>query len=236
MDRTPSILIVDPDEQFSAALAAEAQAAGLCALCCKTWWEAKPLIEGRSDIALLVVELVQAPRMPNGVSVALMSRTRRRNLPVLFISHEPELLVEVQPGTGVTLAKSVGVQRLLQVAAEILAGQGRASGRPIPDLRAASQILRPEARYRLDSEVRFLSVNETALVLWRKSRLEVLGRPLIEVFPQVDGQAKFHAHLETLASKQPFSGLIPSVILDEPIDIRIVPDRLGLRVDFRLAA
>lgn len=237
MDQTPSILIVDPDEQFSAALAAAAQAAGLAVTCCRNWWEAKTLVESRADIALLIVELVQGPRMPNGLSLALMSRARRRDLPVLFTSLQPELLAEVPPGTGVVLAKSVGVERLIQCAAEILAGEGLPPRRPVPHLRSVPRlVLRPEAHYRLDAEVRFLSVSERALVLWRKSRVEVLGRPLIEVFPEVEGQPKFQAHLETLASKRPFVGVVASVILDEPIDIRIAADRQGLRVDFRLAA
>jgi hypothetical protein len=97
-------------------------------------------------------------------------------------------------------------------------------------------VLSPVARYRLDAETRFRGVNGSALAVWGKERAELLGRPMLEVFPQLAGRPKFAAHLEVLASGTPFEGVMTSAILQAPIDLRIRADRSGLKVAFALAA
>lgn len=231
---SPCVLIVDPDEYFSAALVAEAQDHGLRAVSCRNWWEAKPLIEGPAEIALLIVELAQPQGMPNGVSVALMARRRRGKLPVLFVSQDPELLTEVRPGTGSILPKSAGVQRLLQSAAELAGG---APDKSSPLLFSSPRVaMSPVARYRLDDQARFRAVNDSALVLWRKTREELLGRSLPDAFPQLTGHPKLHAHFDALSERRAYRGVITSAILHAPIDLHIVPERRGLSVNFSLAA
>ena len=232
----PCLLIIDPDEAFGAALAAEAQSAGLLAVRCKTWWEAKPLIDGAVNIAALIVELVQTPGMPNGVSVALMAQARRPKLPVLFTSVQPDLLEGARAPDSHALAKSVGVAKLIACVVEQI---DRGERRPRPSAMmfvAPRQTLGPQARYSLDAGVRFRSVNDTALVLWNKDRGELLGRPMLEVFPQLADQPKLRAHMDVLVTGSPFQGVMTSVILQRPIDIRISADKAGLKVKFEVAA
>lgn len=237
MDAAPCVLIVDPDDQFSAALAAAVQGAGLRSICCKHWWEAKPLLEGPEAIELMIVELVLPERTPNGLSAALMARARRPRLPLLFMSGQTELLNEVPHGTGAVLAKSVGIDRLVRCAVELLSDGDRKPRAPLAEsVSSPRQSLSAVARYRLDRAARFRSVNDGALALWRKNRWELLGRPMLEIFPELDGQPKFRTLLEVLSGRPPYNGVVTSVILDEPIDLSIAPDRLGLRVDFSLAA
>lgn len=232
---SPCILIVDPDEAFSAKLAAEAQGAGVLPIRCRTWWEAKPLIDGGAHIAAMMIELVQSAGMPNGVSVGLMAQARRPKLPVLFMSSRPDLLKDAKISGSHALAKSVGIARLLACALELAENGGR---RPRPK---AMMFITPrqslgEARYRLDAGTRFRSVNDAALALWNKDRNDVLGRPLLEVFPQLIGQPKLRAHLDVLGTGSPFKGVMTSAILHRPIDIRIVADPVGLVVKFEIAA
>jgi hypothetical protein len=232
----PCLLIIDPDDAFGAALAAEAQSAGLLAVRCRTWWEAKPLIDGVVNIAALIVELVQTPGMPNGVSVALMAQARRPKLPVLFTSAEQDLLDIARAEGSQGLAKSAGPAKLIACVEELI---HRGERRPRPSammFAARRQTLGPQARYRLDAGARFRSVNDTALVLWNKDRGELLGRPMLEVFPQLADQPKLRAHMDVLVTGRPFRGVMNSVILRRPIDIRISADDAGLKVKFEVAA
>jgi PAS domain-containing protein len=188
-DDTPSLLIVDPDDQFSAALAAEARSSGLQVIRCAHWWEAKPLLDGPVAVAGMIVELALPEGTPNGLSVALMARSRRgARLPVVFTSAQPELLKEVRMGTGPTLAKTAGAQRLVRCAVELIEAHDRKSAKPVPHLVSPPRVLlSPVGRYSLDEATCFRSVNDSALALWSKTRSELLGRRFLDVFPQMDG-------------------------------------------------
>jgi DNA-binding response OmpR family regulator len=234
----PSLLVVDHDEHFSAALAAEARSAGLQVFSCRHWWEAKPLLDSAARLDGMIVELVLPEGTPNGLSVALMARNRRGpRLPVVFTSNQPELLKEIRKGTGPALAKTVGVERLVRCAIDLIEARNRKSDGAIADVSSSPRLsLTPVAKYRLDRATCFRSVNDSALILWRKNRTELLGRQLLDVFPQLDGLPKFRAHLEVLAGGGVFAERLASVILHDQIDIQIVRDRAGLRVSFALAA
>jgi hypothetical protein len=232
----PCLLIIDPDEAFGAALAEAAQSAGLLPVRCRTWWEAKPLVDGAVNIGAMAVELVQSAGMPNGVSVALMAQARRPKLPVLFMCAKTLLLKDARVPGSQALAKSVGAAQLAACALEMIE---RGERRPRPKAMlfiAPSQALGVQARYRLDAGTRFRSVNDTALVLWNMDRGDLLGRPLLEVFPQLIGQPKLRAHMDVLVTGSPFKGVMTSVILRQPIAIRISADRTGLKVKFEVAA
>jgi hypothetical protein len=237
VEAAPCMLIVDPDEAFRTALALEVEAAGLRAICCRDWWTAQPIIEGPELIAAMIVELALPYGTPNGVSTALMARRRRRGLPMIFICAEPDLLKEVQHGTGMVLAKSVGAALIVRCAVETAEGSRGTPSTPVPQAFLSPRLsLDPRARYRLDRDGRFRSVSDGALALWRKDRADLLGRPMLEVFPELAGRPKFDVHLRVLAGGAPFTGVVTSVILKAPIDIRIAPDRSGLKVEFALAA
>jgi len=236
LQNPPCVLIIDPDDAFAAALAAEAQSAGLTAISCRNWWEAQPLIDGAVNIAALIVELVQTAGMPNGVSVALMAQARRPKLAVVFMSAQPDLLRDAKTHASHALAKSVGVAQLIAGVHELI-DRGERTPRPKALMFIAPrQTLTAQARYTLDACARFCSVNDTALVLWNMDRGDLLGRPLLEVFPQLVDQPKLRAHMDVLVTGSPFKGVMTSVILRRPIDIRIAADAAGLSVKFEVAA
>lgn len=232
----PCLLIIDPDEVFGAALAEEAHGAGLVAVRCRNWWEAKPLVDGAVKIAALVVELAQTAGMPNGLSVALMAQARRPRLPVLFMCADPGLLRDAKTQISHAMPKSAGAAKLVACALDLIdRGERRARPKPMMFVEPR-QTLSPQARYTLDGGVRFRSVNDTALVLWNKDRGDILGRPLLEVFPQLTDQPKLRAHIDVLITGNPFQGVMTSVILNRPIDIRILTEEEGLSVTFEVAA
>ena len=236
VQNTACLLIIDPDEAFAAALGEAAQSAGLLPVRCRNWWEAKPLIDGAVNIAAMAVELVQPAGMPNGVSVALMAQARRPNLPVLFMSTQAELLKDAKARGSHTLAKAAGVAKLVACLLDVIDG---GEGRPRPKAMmfiGARQTLSAEARYALDACTRFRSVNDTALVLWNMDRSDLLGRPLLEVFPQLADQPKLRAHMDVLVTGSPFKGVMTSVILRRPIDLLISADEEGISVKFEVAA
>jgi PAS domain-containing protein len=235
----PTLLVVDPDEHFSAALAAEAKSAGVQVLRCAQWWEAKRLLDSPARIDGMIVELALPEGTANGLSVALMARSRRgHRLPVLFTSDQPQLLREIRKATGPALPKTVGVQRLVRCAIDLMeARRNWKPDGPVAHTSSSPRIsLTLVAKYRLDEATCFRSVNDSALALWRKSRAELLGRRLLDVFPQIDGLPKFHAHLDVLAGGGAYTGRLDSAILHDQIDIQIARDRAGLQVSFALAA
>lgn len=90
------------------------------------------------------------------------------------------------------------------------------------------------ASYNLDRDLRFLSASDLVLALWGKSRAEILGRRLTDVFPHAAGSEAFEAHLQALRSFQPFRGRVLSPMLGAEIDLEIYPSADGLRVSFAL--
>jgi PAS domain-containing protein len=91
------------------------------------------------------------------------------------------------------------------------------------------------AFYSVDLELRFLTVNETALGLWGKTAPEVIGRTLAEAFPKAVGSAPYEAHIQALRSFRPIRGRFSSPVLGEDIDLEIWPNATGLQVSFTRA-
>ena len=91
--------------------------------------------------------------------------------------------------------------------------------------------------YRLDGAFRFVAVSDTALHEWGKSRAEMLGRPLLDVFPQAAGSASWQHHLAVARSRRPVRAETVSPVLRCWIDLVLHPDHdCGMSVSFRRMA
>lgn len=90
------------------------------------------------------------------------------------------------------------------------------------------------AFYKLDNDLRFLSANQVALSYWGRTAAEVIGRTLVEAFPQAVGTAPFRAHQLALRSLRPYRGRLSSPVLGSEIDLEIHPHSDGLDVSFVL--
>ena len=90
-----------------------------------------------------------------------------------------------------------------------------------------------DAFYAIDAEWRFTYVNRVAEVWWGRSREELLGRNIWEVFPQAVDTENFHAHQKAADARQVVRTEFVSVIQDRWVDLSIFPTETGLSVYFR---
>jgi two-component sensor histidine kinase/PAS domain-containing protein len=91
-----------------------------------------------------------------------------------------------------------------------------------------------DAFYALDHDLRFTYANRRALELWRRRSGDVLGRPLLEVFPRAAGTETYRALSEAARRREPVHVETLSPMLDRWLAISIYPARGGgLSVYFR---
>lgn len=90
----------------------------------------------------------------------------------------------------------------------------------------------PRAVYNVDRDLRFITANETALVLWGKSRSDIVGRTILDVFPETQGSEPYAALQNALRDYRPFRAVLPSPVTKTLIDLEIHPGVDGLRVSF----
>ena len=72
------------------------------------------LIEAGGEVDLLVTDIQLPEGTPHGLSLALMAKARRRRLPVLFMTGDPELAGQVDESFGPTLIKPFTGAMLLE--------------------------------------------------------------------------------------------------------------------------
>ena len=92
---------------------------------------------------------------------------------------------------------------------------------------------KPErAFYTLDEELRLVEAGPRAQALWGKSRRELVGRRLTEVFPDVDGSPLHQSLLEAVRTLRPTRLRTDSPIIRRPIELEIYPVNGRLQVSF----
>ncbi|MBV9521718.1 MAG: PAS domain-containing protein, partial [Alphaproteobacteria bacterium] len=108
------------------------------------------------------------------------------------------------------------------------------------DLRAAHRELSDildsisDAFYALDAELRIVYVNRRAATMWDKSEEELLGRPFLDVYPQVLGTETWAAHLRANETRQPVQIESFSLVSNRWVARNIYPRPAGgLSVFFR---
>lgn len=90
-----------------------------------------------------------------------------------------------------------------------------------------------DAFYAIDRDWRFLVVNPRAEAFWGRSRDELLGRTMLELFPRFEGSPSYQAHAQALATQAPVEFETISTATGAPVALRIFPDASGLEVYFR---
>lgn len=91
-----------------------------------------------------------------------------------------------------------------------------------------------DAFYALDADWRFTHVNRQAEALWGRPREEFLGRPLLDVFPQMAGSASLSRHERAGAAREPTHFETLSPIIGRWVEVSVYPVASGgMSVFFR---
>jgi PAS domain S-box-containing protein len=90
-----------------------------------------------------------------------------------------------------------------------------------------------EGFYAIDRSWRFQYVNAAAEAFWRRSRAELLGRTMLEVFPRFQGSPSWAAHEKAMASGEPGRVETVSTATGIPVELRLFPAATGLSVYFQ---
>jgi two-component system CheB/CheR fusion protein len=87
--------------------------------------------------------------------------------------------------------------------------------------------------FAIDREWRFIHVNDAAVRHFGKTRDQMLGRNLLEVFPAARGTAFETGYRQALESGEPVHFEAPSTVADRMMEIHAYPGRENLTVLFR---
>jgi PAS domain S-box-containing protein len=90
-----------------------------------------------------------------------------------------------------------------------------------------------DAFYALDGEWRFTYINRRAEQLWQRTREELLGKRIWDVFPQAIDTPSYQAHLRAVAEHRPVAFEAFSPVVHTWIDAIIYPSATGVSVYFR---
>lgn len=80
------------------------------------------LIEGSAVIDLLLTDIQLPQGTPHGLSLARMAKVRRRGLPILFMTSDPAMALEVDEDLGLTLIKPFKGASLLAAVQTLVQG------------------------------------------------------------------------------------------------------------------
>lgn len=90
-----------------------------------------------------------------------------------------------------------------------------------------------EAFYAIDADWRFLIVNHHAEAFWGRSRAELIGRSMVELFPHFAGSPSHAAHARAMSTRTLVQIEAISTATGSPVALRIYPEGEGLNVYFR---
>jgi CheY-like chemotaxis protein len=107
------ILIVEDDDAWLKVVQAMLERAGHQVSGFPDYRGALELIEGQDPIDLLLTDIQLPTDTPHGLSLARMAKLRRRRLPILFMTGDPELAELVDDDLGLTLIKPFSRTMLL---------------------------------------------------------------------------------------------------------------------------
>jgi PAS domain S-box-containing protein len=90
-----------------------------------------------------------------------------------------------------------------------------------------------EGFYAIDPAWRFRYVNAAAEAFWRRSRADLLGRTMFEVFPRFHGSPAWAAHERAMRSGEHGRVETVSTATGIPVELRLFPAATGLSVYFQ---
>ena len=157
------------------------------------------------------------PRWSARNGYALLRRLRANSatnwLPVILLAAEPDESARreaLEAGADDYLPKPFGARELLsRVGLHLaMARVGREASEAVrASERRLAEVLEAigEAVFAIDRDQRILFANRTALAFWNREADEVLGRPLLEVFPEIETGEPYQAYLPGPGDRTPRS-------------------------------
>lgn len=88
------------------------------------------------------------------------------------------------------------------------------------------------AFYQLDLSLRLLDAGPRALAIWGKSKSDVIGRHLLEVFPFAESSPVYEALVDASRTLKPKRLKADSLLLKQTVEVEIYPVNGGLQVSF----
>ena len=89
-----------------------------------------------------------------------------------------------------------------------------------------------EAYYAIGRDWRFRYANASAETFWGRPRAELIGRTMIELFPQFEGSPSHAAHRRAMETGTPAVTEVVSTATGAPVELRLYPTADGLSVYF----
>jgi PAS domain S-box-containing protein len=90
-----------------------------------------------------------------------------------------------------------------------------------------------EGFYAIDPAWRFRYINAAAEAFWQRSRADLLGRSMLEVFPRFHGSPAWAAHQRAMESGESGRVEVTSTATGVPVELRLFPGPAGLSVYFQ---
>jgi PAS domain S-box-containing protein len=105
----------------------------------------------------------------------------------------------------------------------------------VPDAADPALVLErmSEGFYAIDRAWRFRYINSAAEAFWQRSRAELLGRSMLEIFPNFQGSPAWAAHQRAMQSGEPGRVEAISTATGVPVELRLFPRPDGLSVYFQ---
>jgi PAS domain S-box-containing protein len=207
--RAPRILVGDPDPGIRERLRRVLGSAG-----CRV----EEVTDRRAAFAaihdppdLVIADAALAQRNGYALLRRLRSNSATNWLPVILLAAEPSESARreaLEAGADACLEKPFSARELLaRVGLHLaMARVGREASEAVrASERRLSGVLEAigEAVFAIDRGERILFANRTALELWNKTAEEVLGRHLLEAFPEIEHGEPYHAYRRVLATGKP---------------------------------
>ena len=99
-------------------------------------------------------------------------------------------------------------------------------------MKASDKLEGARAFYTVDRDLKFISASRNTLALWGKSRGDMIGKHLFDLFPFAKGGPTHEGLLEAMRTFRPVRVKDRSVYLAQQIDVEIYPVADGLQVSF----
>lgn len=122
------ILVVEDDEPYRYTLVRTLTHAGYEVSAFGDYRGALTELDTSRQVDLLVTDIRLPEKTPHGISLALMARTRRPRLPVVFLTAYSEYVNEIPDGLGEALIKPVEGGALLEAVERAISSRVNASG------------------------------------------------------------------------------------------------------------
>ena len=160
---------------------------------------------------LVIADAALAARNGYALLRRLRAHAATNAIPVILLAAEPDESARreaLEAGADDYLPKPFGARELLsRVGLHLaMARVGREASEAVrASERRLAEVLEAigEAVYAIDRDQRILFANRTALTFWNRQADEILGRPLLEVFPEIANGEPYQAYLRVLATGRP---------------------------------